>query len=116
MKIKQRFNIEENKVHIYTDKTKQTEVQEGKMKTGMVATFEGIDGEFEISVKGDTDGDGEVTIRDITMINNYRLYHETTHFEFEGVYKLSADVNNDNKVDKWDMIMMNNYRLYKSPL
>lgn len=58
---KQGFNVSSDAIGIYQDSTMSEEVTSGYIKTGMYATFDGTNQNFELSVIGDIDSDGEIT-------------------------------------------------------
>lgn len=57
-------------------------------------------------IKGDMDGDGEITFSDITQINRARLGREELNEE----QFLTADINNDGIIDMKDITEINNTR------
>ena len=65
--------------------------------------------EFILSVLGDTNGDGEASIKDILAINKHRLGKALLKNEFE----IAGDVNKDGKVDIKDLLQINKFRLGK---
>ncbi|MGN1301128.1 MAG: leucine-rich repeat protein [Clostridia bacterium] len=64
---------------------------------------------FTLVIKGDINGDGEVKVSDMTIINRYRLHKRT----LEGEYLLAGDVTGDGVVDIKDLVKINRYRLHK---
>ena len=82
-----------------------------KMKTGMKLriSFNGQSAEYIVTVKGDTNGDGECDVNDILLINKHRL----NKVPLEGEYLLAGYVDEDNDADFDDILVMNKYRLGK---
>ncbi len=63
--------------------------------------------EIETQMLGDVDGDGSINIKDIMIINTYRIQNKTlSDEEFK-----AADVTKDGVVDIKDILMINSYRL-----
>jgi len=62
---------------------------------------------YKTIIKGDTDGDGDATFRDILQINRHRLSKES----LTNVYLKAADVTGEGSVDFRDILKVNKYRL-----
>ena len=60
-------------------------------------------------IRGDVNGDNEVSISDVTALINYLLSHDAT-----GVNVAAADCNQDNEVTISDVTALINYLLSKS--
>lgn len=92
----------------YIIKENEQEVTGGVLKTGQ--TIEVEDGTiYTIVVQGDVEGDGEVKISDMSLVNKKRL----GKIELEGEYLLAADVTGDGVVDFKDLTKINKIRLNK---
>lgn len=82
-----------------------------KISTGMKLkiSYNDTNSEYIIVVKGDSNGDGIIDIKDILQINKHRL----NKISLKGENLLSGDVNKDNKVDIKDILQINKFRLNK---
>ena len=60
-------------------------------------------------IPGDVNGDGEVKLSDMTIVNKHRLNKKA----LEGEYLFAGDVTGDGKVDIKDLVKINKYRLHK---
>ena len=67
------------------------------------------DQSYVLVVEGDCNGDGEVNIRDILLVNKHRLNKSNLIAEFFQ----AGDVNSDGKLDLKDILKINKYRLGK---
>lgn len=104
-------NIETNGfIGIYKDMNK-LEDKDVKTETGMILriTLENEKKEYKLVVMGDCNGDGDANIKDMIIINNYRLSKITDNFD--EAYKIAGDVNGDEELNIRDMILINNFRL-----
>ena len=106
-----RRNIE-NGVTVYENATKQKEVTEGIIKTGMLLEYNQNGRTFDISVLGDINGDGilnqiELTreIRDILKTENWKIEKE--------IEKLAGDIERDRKIDEKDTEAIINYIVFE---
>ena len=106
-----RKNIE-NGVTVYENATKQKEVTEGIIKTGMVLEYNQNGRTFDISVLGDINEDGilnqiELTreIRDILKTENWKIEKE--------IEKLAGDIERDRKIDEKDTEAIINYIVFE---
>ena len=77
-----------------------------KVGTGSRVTF--YEGEklakiLSIVIKGDLNGDGDVTISDVSMLNSYLQNHL---FVKKNYYYKSADLNEDNKINNDDLNLL----------
>ena len=70
---KQKFNIESSKIHVYEG---ETEIEEGNIKTGMIATFEGFEKRYELSVIGDINSDGQINQIDLNLLIKHIVGYE----------------------------------------
>ena len=87
-------------------KTDGTELQKGEyVGTGMTlqVTKDKEKIELQIAVMGDLNGDGRVTIVDLTTINHAILQTET----LENEYKIAADINENDNISITDLISIN---------
>lgn len=86
------------------DKTELTSTE--YIGTGMIleVTKDKNTIKLKISVKGDLDGNGKVTITDLSKMNQILL--ETIKIE-DNEYKLSADLDKNNKISVTDLSMLN---------
>jgi len=60
---------------------------------------------YNIIVKGDVNGDGELSVFDIVKINNH-IIDENKQLQY--IYSLSADYNNDSEISIFDIVKINN--------
>ena len=105
-----RKNMEEG-ITVYENATKQKEVTDGIIKTGMVLEYNQNGRTFDISVLGDINGDGvlnqiELTreIRDILETENWKIEKE--------IEKLAGDIERDKKIDEKDTEAIINYIVF----
>ena len=105
-----RKNMEEG-ITVYENATKQKEVTDGIIKTGMVLEYNQNGRTFDISVLGDINGDGilnqiELTreIRDILETENWKIEKE--------IEKLAGDIERDKKIDEKDTEVIINYIVF----
>ena len=88
------------KLTFYRNDKKQTT---GLVGTAMTAVFEGDDSLiYELAVRGDITGEGNVNSRDVDELIDYLL----DKLRFNGVYSIAADVSGDNKVDILDLAIL----------
>ena len=101
-------NAEEIKVYT-KDKEEISEIE--ILGTGMQIEIKlGVETiEFTLVVTGDADGDGEVKVSDMTIVNKHRLNKKA----LEGEYLFAGDVTGDGKIDIKDLVKINKYRLHK---
>ena len=106
-----RKNMEEG-ITVYENATKQKEVTDGIIKTGMVLEYNQNGRTFDISVLGDINGDGilnqiELTreIRDILKTENWKIEKE--------IEKLAGDIERDRKIDEKDTEAIINYIVFE---
>ena len=72
-------------------------------------TFNNKEYTYTIVVSGDTNGDGQIKLSDMSMINRHRLRKKN----LEGEYALAGDVTGDGKIDFKDLVKLNRFRLNK---
>jgi hypothetical protein len=106
--------VKNGNVEIYRGETKieysSEENAEMKIATGdkIKITLNGETAEYIVIVKGDVNGDGQVTVRDIISANALR---ETAAGEILEKYKLlAADINKNGTVEVRDLISINALR------
>ena len=73
-------------------------VTSGVLATGMTTTVDGK--EYVISVKGDTSGDGKITVTDVVRLQSHLLNKSS----LTGAYLKAADLNGDGKVTITDLV------------
>ncbi len=107
--------VKKGNAEVYRGETKieysSEENAEVKIATGdkIKITLNGETAEYIVVVKGDVNGDGEVTVRDIISANALR---ETGPGEILEKHKLlAADINKTNKIEIRDLISINSLRI-----
>lgn len=88
------------------------QITDGIIKTGIIAKIiknEEIIGEYTLVVNGDTNGDGNVDIKDILSMNKHRLDKS----KLKNEYFKAGDINEDGTVDIKDILQVNKFRLEK---
>lgn len=97
-------------ISIYKGNNKITD-KNTKIATGMKvqALYNNKTYDYIIVVNGDSNGDGDVGIKDILAINKHRLGKTLLKNEYE----LAGDINKDNKIDIKDLLQINKFRLGK---
>ncbi len=98
-------------VKVYKGTTEITD-ENSKLATGMQLKIMLNNAllEYTILVKGDTNGDGTIDIKDILAMNKHRLNKST----LEEAFQLAGDVNEDAKIDIKDVLQINKFRLGKT--
>ena len=61
--------------------------------------------EYQLAVKGDLDGDGKVSVTDLSIMNKAAVGKKN----LEGVFKTAADLDTTDKISITDLSMMNQY-------
>lgn len=84
-----------------------TEMVKTGMKVKVYTDLENV--EYVLIVPGDVTGDGKSNLKDILLINKYRL----NKVELSEHLFIAADVKEDGKVDIKDILQINKYRLGK---
>jgi hypothetical protein len=74
---------------------------------GTGSELEYYDKTYTVIIKGDVDGDGEITTSDFLRIKSYFL----EKYEFEGLYKDAADVDGDGTINTTDYLRIKMYFL-----
>lgn len=87
--------IEENSIVISAN---GSEKRSGNFSTGDKLTLDGIT--YDVAVKGDLDGSGEIDATDIIILKRDLLKIN----ELTGVHKSSADIDEDGKISSIDYI------------
>lgn len=64
---------------------------------------------YTLLITGDSNGDGQANLKDMIVMNKYRLNKVTLTTE----YLLASDINKDGEIDLKDMIKINKFRLRK---
>jgi len=88
----------------------RSQVSDGPVATGMVLkVYKGIilQGSYDISVRGDINGDGITTISDLVSIRAHLLGTQ----DMTGIKKLSGDMNNDGNVTISDLVSVRAFLL-----
>ena len=70
-------------------------------------TVNGVQSKYTVIIRGDTNGDGEVTAIDLLMVRKVIL----KSFSLSGCYLTAADVNADGKVSAVDLLMIRKHIL-----
>lgn len=109
---KQQFNMDAEKIHVYSDITLNQELEEGYVGTGMILTYDKeentqIATRYFISVIGDTDGNGE--IEQLELLQLIRYVVDRTNNNLSLLPFLSVDMNMDGKLDIIDITLMIRY-------
>ncbi len=79
------------------------------LKTGMKLVLDDNE-EYELSITGDVDGDGDADVDDMLEINRHRLIDQEEE-KLKGIYFDAGDVTEDGEVNQYDMLEINRYRL-----
>lgn len=108
--LKEELETNATQINIYNKDNEQQE-EETKLATGMKAELKLNDQvkTFTIVVSGDVDGDGEIKLADMSMVNRCRLKKTT----LDGAYFIAADVTGDGVVNFQDLVKINRFRLHK---
>lgn len=104
---KQGFNVSSDAIGIYQDSTMSEEVTSGYIKTGMYATFDGTNQNFELSVIGDIDSDGEITQIDLNRLIKHVVGLQEA--QLQGLTQISADLSSDGNINQVDITIMIRY-------
>lgn len=106
---KENFSILEDKIKIYEDETCQKEVTQGYIGTGMCLKYNNDEKLYKISVIGDINKDGQITIVELNKFINYILNGVN---ELDETQKKSLDVICDNELDVADVTAIIRYLVY----
>ena len=82
--------------------SESTQVASGIIKTGMMVKMSdgSVNKTYTVAVKGDLNGDGNVSISDLITVRDYIL----GQCSLDGACKLSGDLNGDNNVSISDLV------------
>lgn len=108
--LKEQIQTNATEINVYNS-NKELQEDVGKLATGMQIELkfkEKIE-TLTIIVQGDIDGDGEIKLSDMSIINRFRLNKKN----LEGAHLSAADVTGDGVVDFKDLVKINRYRLNK---
>lgn len=93
----------------YVTNASGKKVTSGNMAAGYMLnlTVNGVQSKYTVIIRGDTNGDGEVTAIDLLMVRKVIL----KSFSLSGCYLTAADVNADGKVSAVDLLMIRKHIL-----
>ncbi len=86
----------------------------GKLVTGDIITIGGSveKKNFYIAIRGDTNSDGEITLKDFVLVQSHILKKSS----LGGVWSFAGDVNYDNVINLKDFVLVQSHILKKSSL
>lgn len=109
---KENFKVSDGTLKIFDVNNKEKST--GNIVTGdKVIVYKNDETEFlnkEIVIYGDTNGDGNVNIIDLALIQKHILKKSSQ----EGIYAISGDVNKDNNINIIDLALLQKHILKKS--
>ncbi len=104
---RQKFNIGEETVHVYKDSNLKEEITEGYIKTGMIATFDGMEEKYQLIVIGDLNSDGLMDQIDLNLLIKHVIGMKD--FQQKGLPLIASDISKDSKTNQTDITLLIRY-------
>ncbi len=108
---KSNFNVSEEDIKVYQNEMCQQEITQGYIGTGMCVKYIKDNTKYKISVCGDINKDGEISILELNRIIDYYISNEEDD-GFDNVQKMALDVICDNELNVADITAIIRYLAY----